>query len=69
MVDIIFKLRVLRVLVSNAAIEWRDSIWKKDLDAQYCCDGRECCCGGETLREMWSWHLPATPNTSDGEER
>lgn len=63
MSDIAFKLRILRVLLANAYEEWRGTIWRKDLDGQYCCDGRECCCGGETIRDMWSWELePNTPN-------
>lgn len=57
MVDLIFKLRVLRYLLRNAYEEWRDTVWRKDLDSQYCCDGRECCCGGETIQEMWSWQV------------
>lgn len=60
--DLIFKLRVLRYLLRAAFEEWRDSVWRRDLDATYCCDGRECCCGAETVREMWSWHVtPPAP--------
>lgn len=54
--DFAFKLRVLRYLLSNALSDWKAEVWRKDLDAQSCCDGRECCCGGETNRQMWSWH-------------
>ena len=61
MTDLQFKLRVLSVMLANAYEEWRDSIWKRDLDSAYCCDGRECCCGAETVREMWSWHLDREP--------
>jgi hypothetical protein len=57
--DLHFKARILHHMLRSAYEEWRDTIWKRDLDGQYCCDGRECCCGGETLREMWTWHLPA----------
>lgn len=62
--DLAFKLRILSHLLGAAYDEWRDTIWRKDLDSQYCCDGRECCCGGETLREMWSWHLPPAQHES-----
>ncbi|WP_374413328.1 hypothetical protein [Novosphingobium colocasiae] len=53
--DLIFKLRVLRMMIGHAYEEWRDSVWKCDLDSTYCCDGRECCCGAETVRELWSY--------------
>lgn len=52
--DALFKLRILRVMLGGAYTEWRDYIANRDLDGLYCCDGRECCCGGETLREMWA---------------
>jgi hypothetical protein len=66
-----FKLRVLRYLLRASFDEWRDTVWRKDPDSQYCCDGRECCCGGETIEEMWSWHLnpPASPTTLPTEAR
>ena len=64
MSDLIFKLRVLRYIVGNAYEEWRDSVWRRDLDSTYCCDGRECCCGAETVREMWSWHVRPTASTT-----
>ena len=61
MKDALFKLRILRVLLQGAFEEWRDTIKSKDLDAPYCCDGRECCCAAETMRSMWSWHLRKEP--------
>ena len=64
MSDLIFKLRVLRFMVGNAYEEWRDSVWRRDLDSTYCCDGRECCCGAETVREMWSWHVRPLSSTT-----
>jgi len=64
--DLAFKLRVLRFMVCNAYEEWRDSVWRRNLDSPYCCDGRECGCYAETVREMWSWHLPRKEAT-DGE--
>jgi len=64
--EVIFKLHVLRVMVGDVYEEWRDSVWRRDLDSAYCCDGRECGCGAETVREMWSWYLPKKEAT-DGE--
>lgn len=55
MADLIFKLRLLRWFLSNAFADWQGEIWRRDLDAQGCCDGRECCCGGETVRQQWRW--------------
>lgn len=57
MADIIYKLRILRWMVANTYADWRFTIWRRDLDGNYCCDGRECCCGGESLRSSWSWYL------------
>jgi len=48
------KLKILFYLLSNAFDDWKESIWDKDLDSYYCCDGAECCCGGATIDEMWS---------------
>lgn len=53
--DVWFKLRVLWWLLCNAAEQWRSDVWSCELDARYCCDGRECGCGGSTNREIWSW--------------
>lgn len=55
--DVIFKLRVLRYLLVSAYEEWRDSVWKRELDSRFCCDGYECGCGASTVREMWDWHV------------
>lgn len=57
MSDLIFKLRVLRYLLIAAYEEWRDSVWKCELDSPFCCDGYECGCGASTVREKWGWHL------------
>lgn len=57
--DVAFKLRILSWMLSEAFGEWKSSIWRLELDGNYCCDGRECGCGGQTLREMWSFvHQP-----------
>lgn len=49
------KLRILLLLLRNAYSEWRTEIWPKDLDAPYCCDGRECGCYGSSLRDVYLW--------------
>lgn len=57
MSDIIFKLRLLLMLLHNAFDEWREQIWKRELDAPYCCSGHECGCMATTTRELYGWHL------------
>lgn len=32
---------------------WHREVWERDLDNQYCCNGRECGCYGATVREMF----------------
>lgn len=61
--DLFFKLRVLRWMVGNAYEEWRDSVWRRDLDSSYCCDGRECGCAATTVRELWGYYVSPTPST------
>jgi len=57
MSDIIFKIRVLWWQLRSTYEEWKNSVWHGDMDALACCDGRECCCGGETNRTFWGWFL------------
>lgn len=64
MADLLFKLRVLGFLLTSAYEEWRNSVWKRDLDAQYCCDGHECGCAATTVRELWSWNVSETGKRS-----
>jgi hypothetical protein len=52
--DVAKKLSILRDMLSVAFEDWRKSVWEHDLDSRACCDGRECCCGGMTLREIYS---------------
>jgi len=54
MKDWFFKLTVLRWLLSDAYTTWRDNVRDCDLDAAECCDGRDCLCGGMTVREVWT---------------
>lgn len=57
MSDLLFKLRVLRWMLASAYGEWRSSVWERDLDSHYCCNGHECGCGASTVRELWSWNV------------
>ena len=52
MTDIIFKLRFLWPHIMNGYELWKSSIWDKDLDSNLCCDGKECGCGGESIRDV-----------------
>lgn len=54
--DFVFKLRVLRWLIADAISQWRKEVWPAELDASYCCDGRECGCQAATHREIWTWN-------------
>lgn len=65
MSDLLFKLRVLKMMLRCSYDEWLADVWKRDLDGLYCCDGRECGCGGDTVRDMWGWHL--IPRTNGGQ--
>lgn len=47
------KLRILWVFLADAYCQWKDMVATKDLDARYCCDGRECGCYGATVRQMF----------------
>lgn len=60
--DAITKLRILRMLLVEAFEQWRTDIWRNDLDARYCCDGRECCCQAATWRDIY----PTRGVTHDG---
>jgi len=54
MADFIFKMRMLRMFIRQSIDDWREQVWKRDLDSVYCCDGRECCCGGSSVREVFT---------------
>jgi len=64
MADIIFKLRVLRMLLSGTFEEWKRDVWRRDLDDSYCCDGRECGCQACSVRELYSWHIKDHPHVT-----
>ena len=55
--DVKDKIRILVILFFDAWGVWKRDIYPVDLDAQYCCHGRECGCGGMTHRDSW---LPNT---------
>lgn len=52
--DAITKLGILWMLIRHTFSDWRRDIWRNDLDTHYCCDGRECGCGGMTWRDVYS---------------
>lgn len=52
--QIIEKLKILFWLICDCASSWKTEIWNKDLDERFCCDGRECGCGGATIGDMYS---------------
>lgn len=51
------KLRILAWMLRGMFDQWRQEIWRHDLDAPYCCDGRECGCRGATLRDVYMWDV------------
>lgn len=61
MADFFTKLRILFDLLAGMWVHWRDDIWPHDLDSRYCCDGRECGCGGQTRRDVYA------PRSTPGE--
>lgn len=53
MTDIIWKLRILPRFIFSAVHDWKESIWKRDINRYECCSGHECGCGGQTIKDMW----------------
>jgi hypothetical protein len=52
--DAITKFGILWMLLRHTVSDWRRDIWRNDLDAHYCCDGRECGCYAMTWRDVYS---------------
>jgi hypothetical protein len=50
------KVRYLFVMLSRTFFEWRGHYWKANLNAFWCCSGKEevfpCGCGGVTYKEF-----------------
>lgn len=57
MSDLFKKLKILCWCLTDTYMEWVEEIWKRDLNENHCCDGRECCCGGASIDELWSYAL------------
>jgi len=57
MSDAMTKLRILMDMLVGTLSDWHKNIWKEDLDSRICCDGRECCCDGVTIREIYGYGL------------
>jgi hypothetical protein len=53
MSQIFRKTRILFYFLVNAVRDWRREVLPRDLDEQYCCDGRECGCGGDTVEQVF----------------
>lgn len=56
--DLYLKLRILFGFFRAAFREWRTDVWPRELNEQYCCDGRECGCFGATVYEIYGPHTP-----------
>ena len=41
-------------MLESAYKGWVSEILHKDLNDNYCCDGRDCSCGGASIKEMWT---------------
>lgn len=57
MMDLFIKIYLLNFFWKNGFGEWKREIWEKELDQNYCCDGRECGCQGASVREMYCQNL------------
>ncbi len=53
------KIIILYYLLADQIRGWKTEVWDKDLDELYCCDGRECACGGATIGDIFSNCLPS----------
>jgi len=58
MKDIFLKIKILFWVIQDSIGGgwgyWKSEIWKHDLDERYCCDGKMCMCGGDTIRDQWT---------------
>ena len=59
--DWLVKLRILIHYLRSAYEDWHKLVWCNDLDIPYCCSGRECGCGGVSIRDL---HAPY-PHTEE----
>lgn len=53
--DLITKFKILYFFMASSFDSWKHEIWNRNLDGRFCCDGRECGCGGATIRETYNW--------------
>lgn len=49
----LWKIKMLCLFIMGAFEDWKSNIWVRDPDQNYCCDGRECACGGYSVREVF----------------
>ena len=59
--DAIIKLRILFGFIAGAFDSWRREVWDRELDELYCCNGRECACGGLTVLEVMDFQSKGDP--------
>jgi hypothetical protein len=53
MTDDLFKAKILEILIRGALDDWIQNVRDRDLDEYNCCSGRDCLCGGQTVRDVW----------------
>ena len=56
MKNIIWKLSHLYTHLQDGYMNWKESIWDRDPEERYCCDGHMCACGGASVRETWDFY-------------
>lgn len=47
------KIRILRMMLWAEFVSWKVQIWDHDMDDYFCCSGRDCACGGESIRDAY----------------
>ena len=51
------KLKILKSMIFCGVLvayrTWKTEVWPNDLDDYDCCSGRECLCGGYTIKECY----------------
>lgn len=60
--DLLCKLGVLLAMLRGIYDTWETEVWVRDLDENYCCSGRECGCGGISVREVFETQVISAQN-------
>lgn len=53
MIQLFRKLKILFGFLTGAFANWKTEVWIRDLDESYCCNGRECGCGGSSVGQVF----------------